>query len=209
MLTRRNVLSAATITAAALTLRSTRLAAALAQPAPGDLLYEANWWLGWDGWPSALGWQVFDGQYLNDGSGSSYTLFATCPYVPGDNNVSNYAVEAELRIDSRALNSSVALVARSRYFGMIYHANESFSSMSITRDSSNGWDKIAGGENVPVRTGEQHTYRLEVRGNRLTLKLDDATVAQATDNRHLAGGEGGLLCKENQVSVSAFRIIAL
>ncbi|MGD9893686.1 MAG: hypothetical protein AB7U18_20580, partial [Dehalococcoidia bacterium] len=66
MLPRRKLLAAGALATASLALRSARSPTARAQASPGDLLYEANWWAGWDGWPEGLGWQVFDGAYIND-----------------------------------------------------------------------------------------------------------------------------------------------
>jgi hypothetical protein len=58
-----------------------------------------------------------------------------------------------------------------------------------------------------------HTYRLEVRGNKLTFFIDGAPVVQATDDEFITCGQqvgfydgGGV---QRTVQVSSFKVIAL
>jgi hypothetical protein len=208
MLPRRKLLAAGVLTTASLALQTLRVPNAQAQPQTGDVLYAANWWAGWDGWPEAFGWKLFDGMLINDGSGNGLTHWIEAPYRPGENGVDNYAVEAEIRRDGGRSAGSIGyafgLVSRSRYLGEVannrcqiwyYRDNGGYS--GVSQSTSNRFDS------------EWHTYRLEARGNSLTLKKDGGTVGRAPDNRFLQGGLAGLTCDRTQVSVRDFRIIAL
>jgi hypothetical protein len=54
-----------------------------------------------------------------------------------------------------------------------------------------------------------HTYRLEVSGNRITLRIDKQVMINTADNRFLSAGGVGLWSTEYQLEVRRFRVIAL
>jgi hypothetical protein len=49
--------------------------------------------------------------------------------------------------------------------------------------------------------GTWHGYRVEVRGNGLTLNIDGAEVSSASDNTFLDGGRVGLWSDNAQIAV--------
>ena len=54
-----------------------------------------------------------------------------------------------------------------------------------------------------------HTYRVEVKGNTITVRIDGGVVFQVTDNKYLAAGRIGLWSDRCQISVRNFKIILL
>jgi hypothetical protein len=57
--------------------------------------------------------------------------------------------------------------------------------------------------------GGWHTYRLEVRGDQLTLFIDEARLIEVTDNRYLDPGQVGIETFGRQVEVRSFGVTGL
>ena len=145
---------------------------------------------------------------VSDGSSANPIL---APFQPA---TANYAIEAEVRIDATDYNNYFALVARLTQNGF-YGAGDSWpSSCSATGyvdawDSSNKYHDVAGANNTPDPGHGWHTYRLEIKDNKITFSFDGSVLVSANDNRYLDAGQVGLLTSGVQLSVRSFKVIAL
>jgi hypothetical protein len=54
-----------------------------------------------------------------------------------------------------------------------------------------------------------HTYRVEVKGNIVRLRIDGFTMASVNDNHSLAPGHVGLWSNNYQLEVRSFKVIKL
>lgn len=137
----------------------------------------------------------------------------------------DYAVEAEiqlLRYTDEGMISGVAsfgIVARGQDDGSGYTAGPCVSSgiFSCTKDQPTQrvaalWAK-EGRTTLDVRpfrpAGEWHRYRVEVRGNTLTVQIDGNLALSATDNTYRNGGKVGLWSNRCQISVRSFEVTPL
>lgn len=202
----RSNLPAATSAPVAATIVATSPPAATPSPTPvpsGTVLYEANAATGWTGWPSAPGWKIAGGTFVSDGRTGSTGSRADAPYVPGDHGIDDYAVEAEVRVD--AMDGVLfGVFARGNYRGIFGNSSariETITGSGISEPREYSFPRDA--------DGSWHTYRLEVRGNTLTLMKDGGVILRATDNRFLTGGSVGLYSHRVQLTVRAFRVIKL
>jgi hypothetical protein len=64
---------------------------------PGQLLYQADWSGGFDGWMAAPDWKTVSGQLVDDGTNWDNTQFAHAPRIDHTACAANYAVEAEIQ----------------------------------------------------------------------------------------------------------------
>jgi hypothetical protein len=181
------------------------------KPAPGTILYQADWSQGPNGWQQAYGWSVLDGMLVNDGSDDAYSKnWISAPYHPGDAGISNYAVEAEIQVVQWPdfSDSGFGVVLRSGYQAGICNGGWGVSPDAVIKEVDEAcWEAL---QKFDFEPGTQwHVYRAEITSNTLTLLIDGAQYGQATDNRHLAGGSVGLWGGNFQVSVRSFKVIAL
>jgi hypothetical protein len=184
---------------------------------PGDVLYQADWSSGLNGWLGAGDWKTVGGMLVNDGSGYDSQIFA--PYQPGLAHNDNYAIEAEIQLvrytdttfSSRASFSILARVDTNKQGYQIgaCAAFGFFSCGTYTYNlfASNGSVNIADAEFNPGT--EWHTYRAEMVNNTIKVLLDGNVVLQTTDNIFLSGGRVGLSSYRNQINVRSFRVIKL
>lgn len=188
------------------------------------LPYAINTWptdLTSSGWSATEAWQTASGQLVNSGKGYGTGLSATAPVTL--DGVANYAVDADMLLVSYA-NSALAS------FGVVVRAtgsNDGYGAghcaagglYSCGQKASSEWSAVIWGVDdqsaamgaTPFRPGtDWHHYRVEVRGNTLTLIVDDSLVlGPVTDNRYLRGGRVGLWSNSVQVSVRNFGVAAL
>lgn len=170
------------------------------KPQP-NILYQANWSSGMNGW-SGPGWKSVAGMLVSDGSNGAPIL---APYQP---TTPNYAIEVEARADSGCSNGSYfTMVARDAQSG--FYSAEVCGGGIYAVDASGNSNQIATLNNPPDPGHGWHTYRLEVKDNRVTLLYDGSALASATDNRYLDAGQVGLQASGMQVSVRSFKVIAL
>lgn len=192
------------------------------------LLYEADWSQGMDGWKETGGWKFAAGMLLSDGSDDNSSQLIVAPYRPDG---INYVVEAEIQWVSANLNSgshcedpSFGIVTRADgqgayWSGVHLHYNESFFGTSeplIKARIGDQRELTHCGFDVPIAEQEEylldrewHTYRVEVRGNTITLLVDGSVVLETLDNRHLAPGQIGLWSVLAQISVRSFKVYSL
>lgn len=55
----------------------------------------------------------------------------------------------------------------------------------------------------------QHTYRVEVRGNHITFSIDGQKILETTDNTFLSAGQVGFRAIFADINVTSFKVIAL
>lgn len=187
----------------------------LCSPTP-CVLYQAGGSNGWPSWAFSTDWrQVTNGIVISNGGGSPPS--AVAPYtVPAG---INFAIEAEMMTPmtgSQWWEYGVAGCGATQgnnwtgYIGRIA-ADYGSTTALITRFSSNGGADF--GQHVFDPGTGWHTFRLEVRGNVVTFKVDGAPVVQATDEEFLPCGiqvgfyDGGGVGRE--VEVKSFKVFAI
>ncbi len=181
-------------------------------PQQGDVVYEADWSAGPGDWVLPEGWTAQPGMILGDGSTAGSIL---APYQPDQ---PRYAVEADLTLDGAdncdalagvighaAVDEEDASQLTAGYIGAVC-ADEWL--ILAVRDLSDVHDELASGDAEPGV--DQHTYRLEVDGDRVRFFIDGVFAGEATDNRWADPGLTGLfLDGDVRVTVSGFRVYAL
>lgn len=183
-----------------------------AQPAPTvepNILYQADWSQGFDGWAGDETWKVLNGMLLNDGKQKFGTVIKA-PFRPGEAGIANYMIVADMQLvsiePSGAIFSCFGMIGRSIYFlgikgkdGQVFYSKQfpawgyGYEIETSDFDPGNEW----------------HTYKLIVEGNNIRYLIDDRPLLDVTDNESLEGGEISLFSNASQISIRNFRVIAL
>jgi hypothetical protein len=189
----------------------------LCSPTP-CVLYQAGGSNGWPNWAFSTDWrQVTNGIVISDGGGSPPS--AVAPYtVPAG---INFAIEAEMMTPNTGSLwweygvAACGATQGNNWTGYVGRIAEDYgsppTSALLTRFSSNGSSDF--GQHVFDPGTGWHTFRLEVRRNVVTFKVDGAPVVQATDEEFLPCGnqvgfyDGGGVRRE--VEVKSFKVIAI
>lgn len=188
------------------------------------VLYSADWSSGLNGWTGSQEWSVSNGQLQSDGTDGNghFGLDAISPpYRP---STANYAVEARIQVVNSVYGLGQCYVGiRGRvqnpstspsYVGDGYFLgfNGGYNAAMVAFESLNnapngGFDALQSQNFTPGF--EWHTYRVEFRGNQMTLFIDGKLIAQVTDSRLPTTGilqlEDGF-CPAN---VSSFQVFTL
>jgi hypothetical protein len=166
-------------------------------------LYEADWSEGLNGWPSTFGWKTLNGMLLNDGSnteGPSWkSRWIAAPFQPSE---ADYAIEAEIQLIGNSGCGGFGIVARGSYQGGAYACGNQRAYIA-----SKDGDIVK--EQDFSRGSDWHTYRFEVQGNTLRLKIDGSVIVEVTDNRYLDSGMVGLWSDRNQINVRSYKVLRL
>lgn len=203
----------------------------------GDVLYEANWSQGADGWHGTYSeelpdaWHVIDGTLVLD-TGAAYTV-----YPPVDlAGISNFAVEIEAsgsreprRGRGECRDGGLAFCGRGAerigYYATI-HTDDAATSGTIAIEYGypqflfgqfGNWNlHMDGGHTVGVVRGFDpgtawHTYRLEAQGPQFRLLVDGQLVISAEDDKlpHHQGGRLEIAAWNCSWSIRGFRLIRL
>jgi hypothetical protein len=200
-LSTRQALVARTATAAARpTATATPSFVPPATPAP-RVLYVADTASEFDEWDLPPGWMSEDGTLAAVGTGSEW---AAPPYRVEDLN--DYAVEAEIRVaDEPGCQRNFGIGARGTDDGYVAAGVE-----WRCRSTASLWagqDLVSNAAFDPAR--DWHTYRLEVRGDTITLFVDGVLVVEATDDRYPTGGEVALWSNGVRLNVRSFMVTTL
>jgi hypothetical protein len=185
---------------------------------PGDVLYQADWTNGMNGWTGGEDWKIVSGMLVNDGTGYDSQILA--PYQPGLNHVDNYAIETEIQLlrytdTTFSAIANFSAIARTDTQGQGGYrvgscmARGLFSCGPDIRNLyvSNSSTTIAA---IPFRPAtEWHTYYVEFRGNTIRVLVDGNVMLETADNSFLMGGRVGLSSRRNQINVRSFRVIML
>jgi hypothetical protein len=191
-----------------------------------DVLYEADWSKGLEGWSGVGGWKTLGGQLINDGSNEDANVWTKAPYQLG--NIADYAVEADIQVVSvadpqfdsfgivvrggettsaSASPSSQAAGYKAGIDGETGYVGGPLESARITRPGPSGPKPIAKATFNPRKSW--HLYRVEADGNTIKFLIDGAVIAKGVDNTYLSGGQVGLWSKEVQLNVRSFKVIKL
>jgi hypothetical protein len=191
-------------------------------PQPGQLLYQADWSGGFNGWTASPDWKTVSGQLVNDGTNDDATQFAHPPEITP--YTANYAVEAEIQYVRDgygcyppadygyvAFGLSVRGESSGDYRVGIVHRYGTIAAFIFDHGSSdtcpNFYPPLAKAS-YSLDTN-WHTYRVEVRGNDIKLLIDGQSVIEAIDNHHLTSNSVGLWSTGTVVNVRSFKVIAL
>ncbi len=157
-------------------------------PHPGTIVFQADASNGLRNLISAPGWKHVNDELVDDGTtGSSVVI----PYDLG--SIVNYAVEAQIQYSGSGCGNygaSFGVYARANLsIGRYYGGVQGCGSVHIWGDNAGD----LGSADFALDTG-WHDYRLEIRGNRILLRIDGRPVVSATDNRLVTdqGGQVGL-----------------
>jgi len=162
--------------------------------AEAESLYLAEDRGGFTAW-AVNAWTIAENQLVNEGTTVISEPWAIGPYRPDDDN---YALEAEIRVRGLAPNvcdQNFGLVAGPEGNGVVWGGGVIFNcpasepharitDVAYVGDGYNQDRQIATGAFDPGDAW--HTYRLEVRGQELTLLVDGEEVASGTDPTALA-----------------------
>ncbi len=189
---------------------------------PSDVLYEADWSRGMDGWsnpPGSIGTQIWtshngmlscNGEIIADPS----SLLITPPYRPPTRD---YAVESEIQFLASPKDTSA-------YFGLIARDPEStFGAFGYFAGVSgdialNAVILQAGPQaSLPLELAhvsyqpdhKWHTYRLRLRGTVITFFVDNQVLFQVNDNTFLTSGLVGLVSSACVLNVRTFKVLML
>ena len=173
------------------TITSARQSSPTPTPLPaGTMLYQADWSHGLLGWTGAHGWKVVQGKLESDTSGSaSFT-------IPYRLSVSDYAIEFRLQIvrSMPPYGGYYEVVAPKLPGKDGYHAGvldlkapgqRPFGDHPQSQVYLDPYSDVAQGSGMPqdYEPGSRwHTYRVEVRGNEVSL-LDDGTQIGSTSSQ--------------------------
>jgi len=189
------------------------------QPKPGEVMYQADWTTGMNGWSGSKDWKYVSGMIVDDGSVSqpSKDTWIVSPYQP---KTADYALEVEIQTIAPKCGKQYGaddfgIIARATNDGAIvggYHC-----AAGPFRGSPPGGLGIAATPYFTLQTDTQaypqdaewHTYRLEIKGNTMTLLLDGTKRITVADNTYLVSGKVGLFSNGAQISVRSFKVIAL
>jgi hypothetical protein len=202
------------------------------KPGAGTILYQSDWSQDTNGWVGPGDWAATNGMLVNNGNGNP-PIFA--PYHPGDNCVSDYAVEAKItaiRYNSDR-QASFGLVVRATDNGggytfsicaeIKYAFGATVGSCANNNDGSDEYDALLlvgqqfpDGGTVPGKVGFKphfnigHIYRIEVQGDQISAFIDgNRIIGPVTDNSTLSGGQVGIWSTDCQINVNSFKVMAL
>jgi hypothetical protein len=186
-------------------------------PSPGTQLFPANGanWL--QGWTGGSDWYTSGNMMLNNGQ--QINSISLAPYHPGDNGISNYAVDVQIELnrwsDDMGLNN-FGIIVRSPDGQKGYTFAVCVSALTLnncgTNDKeiyiSNGAQNIAENTYLPP-AGTWFDYRMEVQGNSVKVFINGTEYLKAPDNTYNSGGEVGLWSDRSQISIRSFTVTAL
>jgi hypothetical protein len=193
-------------------------------PAPGTVLYQADWSSGRNGWSLPQGWDTVSGELVNDGTNgepSELTALAHPPTITP--YTADYAVEADIQVVRQTSwfcvypGFGIAVRAESTGLYLVGMVSDSDGWLGFILDTSSkssacSFNRLL--QSALVKNSfnldtDWHTYRVEVRGNDIKLLVDGNTVIETTDNHHLRSNAVGLWSAAVVLNVRSFKVIAL
>ncbi len=198
-------------------------AAPISTHARSAVLYAATWPAGAHGWSSAGGsWAIKSGVLSYGGGGAAVTV---APYTV---SAKNYAVEAVMQLVAWKSTG----ISESHGYGILLRGKSGVDPSDDTAGLMAGIGKgfvscngltseavVATADldlepvkfkNPTFRAGAGwHTYRVEVRGNVITISVDGHKVSSVTSSRFGANKRVGLFSLSTAVLVKSFKVIGL
>jgi hypothetical protein len=175
--------------------------AAAPAPKPGDVLYQADWSQGMNGWAGSANWGVASGMLVSQGGDAT-------AWAPFQAPTPDYAVEAELQNLSDQFTFVMGVTLRGSMDGISYYTGGVVNSEAAIVDGRPFGGFRFATKQFTVRSKEWHAYRLEAKGNHLKLFVDGSLVLESDDNRHLTGTGVGI-AGNGQVIARNFKVIQL
>jgi hypothetical protein len=177
----------------------------------GDVLYEADWSSGMDGWVGSPDWDHISNMIVSDGSQRELAHgWIKAPYVP---DTSNYAVEVTVQLVNTDCQGwcEFGIIARAEEAGAIAAGfGTVFGPSAAIIEASNCFCFYEAKHKQQYKPdGEPHTYKLEVKDTSMKLYIDKGLVVETSDNRYLKSGRVGLFSVDTQMKVLSFRVIKL
>lgn len=191
---------------------------------PSNILYETSFQDGMAGWSQGgTGkWSVDNGTLHFDGTGAS-TLIA-----PVQVTTSDYAIEAKMQLVREGVTTDFSTDA----VGLLFRANgpEDVSQLGEQPGIQAGYLGTPAGttrlhlaiigtvDNYPsfvknspdfVPGTDWHTYRIEVRGNNLSLYIDGRDALDYNWNKDFSGTHVGLIAIANEARVASYKVETL
>ncbi len=168
---------------------------------PGDVLYQADWSQGMNGWGGTKDWKHGANMIVSDGSEPLGVV--TTPYKP---DTPDYAVEVEMQLTKLASSGAAGIWVKVRTG---YRAGVGYwpGTATVTAGEELYAQAIGGKPFDPGK--EWHLYRIEVKGNTVRIVIDGAPRVEVTDNTYLDPGEVGLAAMYSQLNVRSFKVIKL
>ncbi len=171
--------------------------------------YEADWSGGLSGWTGGAEWKAVAGMLVSDGTGNGDdTVLA--PYQP---HGPDYAIEAQIHLLRKPVSLATCyfgIVGRGSGSGGGYYVgphNNGGSYALVVARMSGGYPQVASQNDDPGV--DFHLYRVEFKGNQITVKIDGNPVLQAPDNQYLDPGKIGLFSYGCPIEIRTFRAESL
>ncbi len=166
----------------------------------------------WSGWSGSKDWRISNGMLVNDGTaeGGGPTIVAPCQL----GNIVDYAVETKIQVVhwQQCCYSQFAIVVRAASLNDYWQGYSVGDDLQgpTTQISADAGDYGSSLGNAPFAPGSAyHTYRVEVKGNRIKLFIDSGIKLDVSNNQHLSGGQVGFWSFGVQLNISSFKITAL
>jgi len=196
-------------------------------PSPTSIprLYSSDWSKGMDGWTGGSDWSALNGMLVNNGTQyeSNGEPSIITPYLPAS---ADYVVQADIQLVRYSDGGAVTAMDD---FGIVVRSPNEGGGYKLSICGSSGLGYCGTGKNnyeALLSNGDPvydtplaesplkppfnwHNYRIEVKGNTITVSIDGGFVFQATDNKYLAPGRVGLWSDRCQISARNFKITLL
>lgn len=192
-----------------------QLATSITSPAAIQrIVFQEDGSNGWQDWVFTSDWRTVDNNKLliNDGSkGSNQEGPSAIPPYSLPQGIQNFAIEVGItvpQIRSQTHFSIIACGSTTESGWQGYEGLMAFDSRATTAQIFVSHEEMARIRFDPG-TG-LHIYRLNIRGNVIAMLIDNALIAQATDNKFLPyGNQVGIVSSLAVIHVNSFKVILL
>ena len=184
---------------------------------PSNILYEADWSSGMNGWSGTSGWTTTGGMLVNNGEGevgSGSPAMITAPYQP---DTPDYIIVSVIALTGttkpvagpvKAFGEAARVTSAGGYTMGCGPSPVSGSDNLFLANPAKGeqlTDTILDGAPFDPGTG-WHTYRLEVSGSTISVSVDSILEIKVTDSRWTDPGKLGLWAAGTPISVKSFKV---
>lgn len=210
------------ITDASASAQATANAIAFAQtptPKPGEIVCQADWSSGLNGWTGSSDWSTSNGQLVNDGTNSedqnSPTLQSPCDL----SHTANFRLVAQIQMQSQGDDAGFG------FYVQYKKADSADSQEGYALGNTTNYGRCsaictfsiapASAFHAPIKSvsflpgNGVRTYDIEVKDNTLTAIVDGVFVTQIKEDNPSNGGTVGFWNKHTQIIVNSFEVIAM
>jgi hypothetical protein len=204
------------------------VSAAMPSQQPAGVLYEAKTAEDFEQWEMSDDWGVAGDQLASSGGSFYYITLANstsgmalAPIEPEDQRHGIEVVFQVIGSPGRDTNRPLCLVCSGQSLGILarttsrsgYIAALAFGErlQAGVKPFREGWNSTKAwiGQRPAELSKGEHVLRLELRGNQVTLWLDDKKMVDAPDNQALEPGRVGVFSQDAQMSVKRFTVYSL